>query len=246
MQPFFLQGTVKPAVPFDKDADATALYEAMAGFGTDEDAINAILTKRSNNQRQEIKEAFKTKYTQDLVDSLKDELSGDYRKTVKALMDEPAVMIARCLNNLCQCGGDKMEIGLLEIIYPLSATDVLGIAAVYKETFSTVLHEDVSKTDTGPFKDVILNILVGERSSSIRVDSATAKDDADYFFKTKPEDWQLPNERVAELFGRASIVQLRQTFTLADAANNLSLEKVMQDSNMDETQKAAFRVICEF
>ncbi|XP_030838812.1 annexin A5 isoform X2 [Strongylocentrotus purpuratus] len=240
------QGTVKPAVPFDKDADATALYEAMAGFGTDEDAINAILTKRSNNQRQEIKEAFKTKYTQDLVDSLKDELSGDYRKTVKALMDEPAVMIARCLNNLCQCGGDKMEIGLLEIIYPLSATDVLGIAAIYKETFSTVLHEDVSKSDTGPFKDVILNILVGERSSSIRVDTAAANDDADFFFKTKPEDWQLPNERVETLFGRASISQLRQTFTQADAqfqANNLSLEKVMQDSKMDETQKAAFTVI---
>ncbi|XP_063967890.1 annexin A5-like isoform X1 [Lytechinus pictus] len=242
-------GTITPANPFDKDADATALYEAMAGFGTDEEAINAILTKRSNGQRQEIKEAFKLKYEKELVDCLKDELSGDYRKTINAMMAEPPVMIARCIKEICECGGDEMEKALLEIIYPLNPNDVLAIAAAYKETFTTDLTEDVMKADDkGAFKNVIGNILVGERSTSVFPNMVQAADDAAYFFKTIPEDWQLPNERVEELFGKASIAQLSQTFAQANAqfqANKQSLETVVKGSKMAENQKAAFSIIFE-
>jgi len=48
--------------PFDPAADAQALRKAMKGFGTDEAAIINIVTKRTNNQRMQIAQAFKSAY----------------------------------------------------------------------------------------------------------------------------------------------------------------------------------------
>lgn len=48
--------------PIDATADAQILRKAMKGFGTDEAAIINILAKRTNNQRQQIAQAFKSGY----------------------------------------------------------------------------------------------------------------------------------------------------------------------------------------
>lgn len=61
---FFTQPTVFPYENFNSEEDAKALKEAMKGFGTDEDAIIEIITKRSNEQRRQIATQFKTMYGQ--------------------------------------------------------------------------------------------------------------------------------------------------------------------------------------
>ncbi|XP_055462063.1 annexin A7 isoform X3 [Psammomys obesus] len=56
------QGTIRPASNFDAMRDAEILRKAMKGFGTDEQAIVDVVSSRSNDQRQQIKAAFKTMY----------------------------------------------------------------------------------------------------------------------------------------------------------------------------------------
>lgn len=51
-----------PYENFNDEEDAKILREAMKGFGTDEDAIIEVLTKRSNQQRRQIASRFKTMY----------------------------------------------------------------------------------------------------------------------------------------------------------------------------------------
>lgn len=58
----FLQPTVRPAGNFNAEEDSKALKAAFKGFGSDEDAITEIITKRSNAQRLEIASRFKTMY----------------------------------------------------------------------------------------------------------------------------------------------------------------------------------------
>jgi len=53
---------VKPVAPFNPRQDAEVLRKAMKGFGTDEQAIINVLTKRANSQRLEITTQFKTLY----------------------------------------------------------------------------------------------------------------------------------------------------------------------------------------
>ncbi|GCC37942.1 hypothetical protein chiPu_0016452 [Chiloscyllium punctatum] len=55
-----LRGTVRPAPDFKPEVDAKALRKAMKGFGTDEETIINILTQRSNAQRQQLRQQFKS------------------------------------------------------------------------------------------------------------------------------------------------------------------------------------------
>ncbi|XP_071470815.1 annexin A5-like [Marmota flaviventris] len=81
-----LRGTVTDFRGFDDRADAETLRKAMKGLGTDEESILTLLTSRSNAQRQEIAEAFKTLFGRDLLDDLKSELTGKFEKLIVTLM----------------------------------------------------------------------------------------------------------------------------------------------------------------
>lgn len=56
------QPTVHPYENFDDEEDAKALKAAFKGFGSDEDAIIEIITRRTNEQRRQIAGRFKTMY----------------------------------------------------------------------------------------------------------------------------------------------------------------------------------------
>lgn len=58
----FSQPTIRPAANFNAEEDSKALKAAFKGFGSDEDAIIEIITKRNNTQRLEIASRFKTMY----------------------------------------------------------------------------------------------------------------------------------------------------------------------------------------
>jgi hypothetical protein len=59
------------------EAVAIRLREAMKGWGTDEDAIYAALNGRSAEELNAIKEAYRRLTGRELIDDLRDELSGD-------------------------------------------------------------------------------------------------------------------------------------------------------------------------
>uniref|UniRef100_A0A5F8GIB3 Annexin n=1 Tax=Monodelphis domestica TaxID=13616 RepID=A0A5F8GIB3_MONDO len=93
-------GTITDTPGFDPVRDAKVLRKAMKGFGTDEDAIIECLTRRSNKQRQQILLSFKTAYGKDLIKNLKSELSGNFEKTILALIKLIYLVNLEWLSNL--------------------------------------------------------------------------------------------------------------------------------------------------
>uniref|UniRef100_A0A8C9ASX0 Annexin n=1 Tax=Prolemur simus TaxID=1328070 RepID=A0A8C9ASX0_PROSS len=80
------RGSIHDFPDFDPNRDAEALYAAMKGFGSDKEAILELITSRSNRQRQEVSQSYKSLYGKDLIADLKYELTGKFERLIVGLM----------------------------------------------------------------------------------------------------------------------------------------------------------------
>lgn len=104
----------------------------MKGFGTDEQQIIDILTKRSNAQRQVIADIFKNELGRDLVDDLKSELGGKFEDVIVGLMLTPDHYLCKQLHKAMEGLGTD-EDTLVEILCPRSNEEVRTLVAKYEE-----------------------------------------------------------------------------------------------------------------
>lgn len=68
------------------DYDASELYLAMKGIGTNEDTLIEIIGTRSNSQLTAIKKRFKELYNKDLEAEVKDETGGDFQRLLLSIL----------------------------------------------------------------------------------------------------------------------------------------------------------------
>lgn len=102
----------------------------MKGWGTNENTIIKILTERSNAQRQEIGKYFRIKLGRNLIEDLKSELSGDFEKTIIALMRKPIEFICMELHKALTSHMDA----LAEILCSQTAVEIEEIVRTYKQS----------------------------------------------------------------------------------------------------------------
>jgi annexin A6 len=96
--------TLRPVDGFNPNSDCEGLRKAMKGLGTDEKAIIAILCKRSNDQRLQLKDTYTKMFSKDLVKELHSELSGHFRDIILGLMMRPADFDAWSFNKAIKVG----------------------------------------------------------------------------------------------------------------------------------------------
>uniref|UniRef100_A0A2K6M2E0 Annexin n=2 Tax=Rhinopithecus TaxID=542827 RepID=A0A2K6M2E0_RHIBE len=125
--------TVKSSSHFNPDPDAETLYKAMKGigdhqaaaftfpsstltsgspWGTNEQAIIDVLTKRSNAQPQQIAKSFKAVWQgkgKDLTETLKSELCGKFERLIVALMYLPYRYEAKELHDAIKGSRDDVS-----------------------------------------------------------------------------------------------------------------------------------------
>jgi len=134
--------------------DAKSLREAVKGAGTDEDTIIQITGTRSNKDRQGIRLAYKSAYGRDLLEDLKDDLSGDFLKVVVGMYMFPVEYdVSEIYNAVKGMGTD--EDTLSEIIGSRSNYRLREIKKFYKEKYGESLDERIEDETSGDYKTLL-------------------------------------------------------------------------------------------
>uniref|UniRef100_A0A671P0W0 Annexin n=1 Tax=Sinocyclocheilus anshuiensis TaxID=1608454 RepID=A0A671P0W0_9TELE len=152
-----LRGTVRPYQNFDPASDAQALRKAMKGFGTDEDTIIDIVTHRSNAQRQEIRQTFKSLLGRELMADLKSELSKNLERLILGLMMTPAEFDAKMMKKAMEGAGTD-EHSLIEILVTRSNQEIQEMCSAYQNAYKKSLEDAIVSDTSGQFKRILISL----------------------------------------------------------------------------------------
>ncbi|XP_030598962.1 annexin A1-like [Archocentrus centrarchus] len=169
-------GTVTPYPYFNASSDAAVLRSAIERKGVDEDVIITVLVKRSNEQRQKIKEVYEMENRKKLDEDLKSVMRADLKDICLALLMAPAHFDAYQLRKATKSLGTDEEV-LTEILATRTNQEIQEIKRAFNEDYKTDL-EDVIKSETsGHFTNILLALLLANRDESTNVDrDLVAKD----------------------------------------------------------------------
>ncbi|XP_075073226.1 annexin A11 [Mixophyes fleayi] len=170
------RGTITDAPNFDPLRDAEVLRKAMKGFGTDEQAIIECLGSRSSKQRQQISLSFKTAYGKDLIKDLKSELSGNFEKTILAMIKAPTMYDAQEIHDAIKGAGTDEEC-LIEILASRTNAEIQEINRVYKTEFKKTLEQALKSDTSGHFQRLLISLAQGNRDESTNVDMSLVQRD---------------------------------------------------------------------
>eukprot|EP00064_Thunnus_orientalis_P010000 superscaffoldBa00001315_g10026 len=139
------EGTVTAAPNFSPNGDAAVLEKAIKAKGVDENTIIEILVKRSNEQRQQIKEAYQQASGKPLESAMKSALKGD----------------------LEDVGLGTDEDTLIEIMSSRTNREILDMKKAYKEDYKKDLEDDIRSDTSGDFRTALLTLCKAGRTEGV-------------------------------------------------------------------------------
>ncbi|XP_063314777.1 annexin A3 [Pelobates fuscus] len=205
------RGTVKDFPGFSAGKDADAIRKAIKGFGTDEDSLIAILTQRSNAQRQLIAKDYQAACGKDLKDDLKGDLSGNFEHLMVSLTLPPAYFDAKQLKKAMKGTGTTESI-LIEILASRTSKQMKDVGDAYYTAYGKSLGDEISSETTGDFRKALLFLANARREETSKVDENLAKKDAEILYNAGEKKWGTDEDKFIEILCLRSLLQLRLTF----------------------------------
>jgi len=161
--------TLYPAVPFDGEADAVKLNQAMVGAGTNEQQLINILCRKVEQQRLSLSKSYLDRYGKSLKAEFDGELSGYFKDVMQfltyAMSDYFALELHREL--------DKSSLNyrsVQEILISRSNADINDINRYYFDRFGKSLLSDVGRVARGDINHLLSELSKGNRAENTIVD----------------------------------------------------------------------------
>jgi annexin A7/11 len=235
------QGTVRASPSFNAEEDSKVLRKAMKGLGTDEKAILGVLSARSNGQRQEIKNRFKSMYGKDLIQEVKSEVSGHFEELCVALLKTPTEFDAEELRE-SMSGAGTDEKALIEILCTRTNKEIQDIKAMYKLKFSRDLEKDIMSETSGHFKRLLVSMSMGNRIENPNVDISKAKQDAQELLQAGEKKIGTDESKFNQILCSQSYEQLRQVFQEYKNLSKKGLDQVIKNEMSGDLESGLLAV----
>lgn len=233
---------MKAVAGFNADEDAKILRKAMKGIGTDEKAIIDVLSRRSNAQRQQIKQQFKQMYGKDLIHDLKSELTSHLEDAVLALMMTPAEYDAHQLHDAIQGAGTK-EGTLIEILCSRSNKEIADAKAVYKTTYGRDLEQALMSDTSGHFRRLVVSLCNANRMEGQPVNVEKAKKDALELYQAGEKKLGTDESIFNQILCSQSYQQLNAVFHEYRNVAHKSLEESIRGEMSGDLEKGMVSIV---
>ena len=179
----------------------------MKGFGTDEDALIKIVANRTNQQRMQIKEAYKTSFGRDLISDLKSELNGKLETAMVALFTEPIEYDCDSLKKAMKGIGTD-EDSLIEIITSRPNWMLQKIKEKYKEKYNKELESDIKSDLHGDLERLLVSILQCKRSENNNPNQSECANLAKELFDAGEKKWGTDSSIFNKIFTGCSPTEI--------------------------------------
>ncbi|KAH0624323.1 hypothetical protein JD844_031685 [Phrynosoma platyrhinos] len=228
------RGTIHDAPSFDPLRDAEVLRKAMKGFD--------CLGSRSNKQRQQIMLSFKTAYGKDLIKDLKSELSGNFEKTILAMMKTPVQFDIYEIKDAIKGAGTD-EACLIEILASRSNEHIREISRAYKAEFKKTLEEAIRSDTSGHFQRLLISLAQGNRDESTSVNMSLVQSDAQALYAAGENRLGTDESRFNAILCSRSKAHLRAVFSEYQRMCNRDIEKSISREMSGDLESGMLAVV---
>ncbi|KAI3781260.1 hypothetical protein L2E82_11269 [Cichorium intybus] len=193
--------------------DSETLRKAFEGWGTDENTVIQVLGHRNATQRKIIRDTYQELYNQSLIDSLRSELSGDFRRAVVLWAYDPAERDARLVKkalNSKKIGLDELKV-IVEISCASSPHHLLAVRKCYCSLYECSLEEDIILDAPPSLRKILVGLVSSFRFDGAVVDLDVATDEASKLQEAIALK-QLDQDIVVWILSTRNPFQLKATF----------------------------------
>ncbi|CAG7830130.1 unnamed protein product [Allacma fusca] len=224
---------------FDPEDASKQLREAMSGLGTNEAIIIDVVTAHNYEQRQIIRDKFKTMYGQDVDKDLESELGGTFAKVITGLMQDPEEYLMEQVNSAIKGIGTN-ERKLVSLLCCRTNDELTEMKEAYKNKYGSEMEEDVTDDLSGDVRTLMVSLINAGRDESEAIDPDKVREDAQALFDAGPGQVGTKEEVYNAIFNCRSPAHMREVFDMyEEVAEGKTIEETI-DSEFDGSVQAAY------
>jgi hypothetical protein len=196
----------------------------MKGMGTDEDSIIKLVGSRSNIERQQIIAYYKSSFGRDLLEDLKDEIGGDFKRVVIAMFMAPAEYDASELNKAMKGLGTD-EDTIIEILGSRSNSRIQEIKNIFKLKYGRDLEKEIVSETSGYLQKLLVALLQCRRSENMYPDQNQVMQEASELYKAGEGKWGTDESVFIKL---CSLRSPHELYAISQAYQNLAQKSIFE------------------
>ena len=214
------------SLDFLAEIDADKIQAACKGLGTDDTALTGVLCCRSKEQIGRINEVYKKKYGSTLLDQIRSETSGDYKRFLKQMIADKTTADADSLFKAMDGAGTTERV-LSEILVTATNAEIIALKDRYQAKFDRPLIDHIKSETSGDYGKFLLQLLQAERQETAAPDPALAATQAAQLHEAA-KGWGCNESVFIEILGKASVEQTDLIEAAYESAHGKSLKKLIE------------------